>query len=49
MVGINHYCVSQPESPFGGLKASGDGVLQMGAEGILACTDVKTVTVGRHG
>ena len=48
MVGINHYGVSQPELPFGGLKASGDGV-EMGAEGILAYTDVKTVTVGRHG
>jgi succinate-semialdehyde dehydrogenase/glutarate-semialdehyde dehydrogenase len=45
MVGINHYGVSQPELPFGGIKASGDGV-EMGAEGILAYTDVKTVTVG---
>jgi succinate-semialdehyde dehydrogenase / glutarate-semialdehyde dehydrogenase len=48
MVGINHYGVSQPELPFGGLKASGDGV-EMGMEGLLAYTDVKTVTVGRHG
>jgi succinate-semialdehyde dehydrogenase/glutarate-semialdehyde dehydrogenase len=48
MVGINHYGVSQPELPFGGIKASGEGV-EMGAEGILAYTDVKTVTVGRHG
>ena len=45
MVGINHFGVSQPELPFGGIKASGDGV-EMGAEGILAYTDVKTVTVG---
>ena len=48
MVGINHYGVSQPELPFGGIKASGNGV-EMGSEGILAYTDVKTVTVGRHG
>ena len=48
MVGINHYGVSQPELPFGGIKASGEGV-EMGAEGILAYTVVKTVTVGRHG
>lgn len=48
MVGINHYGVSQPELPFGGIKASGDGV-EMGSEGILAYTDVKTVTVGVHG
>ena len=48
MIGINHYGVSQPELPFGGIKASGNGV-EMGHEGILAYTDVKTVTVGRHG
>ena len=47
MVGINHFGVSQPELPFGGVKASGDGV-EMGAEGLLAYTDTKTVTVGRH-
>jgi succinate-semialdehyde dehydrogenase/glutarate-semialdehyde dehydrogenase len=45
MVGINHYGVSQPELPFGGRKASGDGV-EMGAEGPLAYTVLKTVTVG---
>jgi succinate-semialdehyde dehydrogenase/glutarate-semialdehyde dehydrogenase len=45
MVGINHFGVSQPELPFGGRKASGDGV-EMGAEGILAYTALKTVTVG---
>jgi succinate-semialdehyde dehydrogenase/glutarate-semialdehyde dehydrogenase len=47
MVGINHYGVSQPELPFGGIKASGEGS-EMGAEGILAYTDIRTVTVGRH-
>ncbi len=47
MVGINHYGVSQPELPFGGIKASGEGS-EMGAEGLLAYTDLRTVTVGRH-
>lgn len=45
MVGINHFGVSQPELPFGGRKASGEGV-EMGAEGILAYTVMKAVTVG---
>jgi len=45
MVGINHFGVSQPELPFGGRKASGEGV-EMGAEGILAYTSLKTITVG---
>lgn len=48
MVGINHFGVSQPELPFGGRKASGDGV-EMGAEGILAYTTLKTVTIGASG
>jgi succinate-semialdehyde dehydrogenase / glutarate-semialdehyde dehydrogenase len=45
MVGINHFGVSQPELPFGGRKASGDGV-EMGSEGLLAYTALKTLTVG---
>jgi succinate-semialdehyde dehydrogenase/glutarate-semialdehyde dehydrogenase len=45
MVGINHFGVSQPELPFGGRKASGEG-LEMGTEGLLAYTTVKTITVG---
>lgn len=45
MVGINHFGVSQPEMPFGGWKESGIGQ-EMGAEGLLHYTDIKTVTVG---
>ena len=45
MVGINHYGVSQPEMPFGGWKDSGTGQ-EMGAEGLLPYTELKTVTVG---
>jgi succinate-semialdehyde dehydrogenase/glutarate-semialdehyde dehydrogenase len=45
MVGINHYGVSQPELPFGGWKDSGTGQ-EMGAEGLLPFTELKTVTVG---
>ena len=48
MVGINHYGVSQPEMPFGGCKESGIGH-EMGAEGILHYTEIKTVTVGVPG
>lgn len=45
MVGINHYGVSQPEMPFGGWKESGIGQ-EMGAEGVLHYTQIKTITVG---
>jgi succinate-semialdehyde dehydrogenase / glutarate-semialdehyde dehydrogenase len=45
MVGINHYGISQPELPFGGWKESGYGQ-EMGAEGLLGYTDLKTVIVG---
>ncbi len=48
MVGINSFGVSQPELPFGGIKASGEGS-EMGAEGLLQYTNVRTVTVARHG
>lgn len=48
MVGINTFGVSQPEVPFGGIKASGEG-LEMGPEGLRQYLDVKTVTVARHG
>jgi succinate-semialdehyde dehydrogenase/glutarate-semialdehyde dehydrogenase len=48
MVGINHYGVSQPEMPFGGWKDSGVGQ-EMGAEGLLPYTDLKTITVGVPG
>jgi succinate-semialdehyde dehydrogenase / glutarate-semialdehyde dehydrogenase len=45
MVGINHFGVSQPEMPFGGWKESGHGQ-EMGAEGLLGYTELKTVIVG---
>ena len=45
MVGINHFGVSQPELPFGGWKESGHGH-EMGAEGLLGYTELKTVIVG---
>ncbi|MFM2058986.1 MAG: Alpha-ketoglutaric semialdehyde dehydrogenase [Pseudomonadota bacterium] len=48
MVGINHYGVSQPELPFGGWKESGLGQ-EMGAEGLLHYTELKTITVGIPG
>ncbi|WP_341890001.1 NAD-dependent succinate-semialdehyde dehydrogenase [Variovorax sp. YR752] len=48
MVGINHYGVSQPEMPFGGWKESGIGQ-EMGAEGVLHYTEIKTITVGVPG
>lgn len=45
MIGINHFGVSQPELPFGGWKDSGMGQ-EMGAEGLLPYTELKTVTIG---
>ena len=45
MVGINHFGVSQPELPFGGWKESGHGQ-EMGPEGLLHYTEVKTITLG---
>jgi succinate-semialdehyde dehydrogenase/glutarate-semialdehyde dehydrogenase len=44
MVGINHFGVSQPETPFGGVKASGIGH-ESGLEGLLGCTELKFVSV----
>ena len=48
MVGINHFGVSQPELPFGGIKASGEGQ-EMGSEGLRAYLQTKTLTVAQHG
>ena len=45
MVGINHFGISHPELPFGGWKESGHGQ-EMGAEGLLGYTELKTVIVG---
>jgi succinate-semialdehyde dehydrogenase / glutarate-semialdehyde dehydrogenase len=44
MVGINHFGVSQPETPFGGVKDSGYGS-ESGLEGLLGYTDIKFVSV----
>jgi succinate-semialdehyde dehydrogenase/glutarate-semialdehyde dehydrogenase len=44
MVGINHFGVSQPETPFGGIKDSGHGS-ESGLEGLLAYMDVKFVSI----
>lgn len=44
MVGINHFGVSQPETPFGGTKDSGLGQ-ESGLEGLLSYTEVKLISV----
>jgi succinate-semialdehyde dehydrogenase / glutarate-semialdehyde dehydrogenase len=44
MIGINHFGISQPETPFGGIKDSGFGH-ESGLEGLLAYTDIKVVSV----
>ncbi len=44
MVGINHFGISQPETPFGGIKDSGYGH-ESGLEGLLGCTEIKLVSV----
>lgn len=44
MVGINHFGVSQPETPFGGVKDSGLGH-ESGLEGLLGYTELKFVTI----
>lgn len=45
MVGINHFSISQPDLPFGGVKHSGLGS-EKTQEGLLAYTDVKLVSIG---
>ena len=44
MVGINHFGISQPETPFGGIKDSGMGS-ESGLEGLLEYTEIKFVSV----
>lgn len=44
MVGINHFGVSQPETPFGGVGDSGTGS-ESGLEGLLGYTELKLVSV----
>lgn len=46
MVGINHFGVSSPETPFGGVGDSGFGS-ESGLEGYLAYTDTKFVSIAR--
>ena len=43
MVGVNHFGVSQPETPFGGVKESGLGS-ESGQEGLRAYLDTKLVS-----
>ncbi|HEX7960109.1 MAG TPA: NAD-dependent succinate-semialdehyde dehydrogenase [Terriglobales bacterium] len=45
MVGINSLVVSTPETPFGGVKASGFGS-EGGIEGLQAYSETKLITVG---
>lgn len=46
MIGINHFGISQPETPFGGWKESGFGQ-ESGLEGLLGYTDVKLCSIAR--
>lgn len=48
MVAINHFSVSSPETPFGGIGDSGFGS-ESGEEGYLGYTETKLVTVGKSG
>ncbi len=48
MVAINHFAVSSPETPFGGIGDSGFGS-ESGEEGYLGYTDTKLITVGKSG
>ena len=46
LVGINHFGISTPETPFGGVGDSGFGS-ESGVEGYLGYTDTKFVSLGR--
>ncbi|MGY6552252.1 MAG: NAD-dependent succinate-semialdehyde dehydrogenase [Erythrobacter sp.] len=46
MVAINHFAVSSPETPFGGIGDSGFGS-ESGEEGYLAYTETKLITIAR--
>ena len=46
MVAINHFAVSSPETPFGGIGDSGFGS-ESGVEGYLGYTETKLVTVAK--
>jgi len=46
MVGINHFGISTPETPFGGVGDSGFGS-ESGLEGYLGYSDTKFVSIGK--
>lgn len=48
MVAINHFAVSSPETPFGGIGDSGFGS-ESGEEGYLGYTETKLVTIAKSG
>jgi succinate-semialdehyde dehydrogenase/glutarate-semialdehyde dehydrogenase len=48
MVGINHFGVSTPETPFGGVGDSGFGS-ESGTEGYLAYADTKFISIAKAG
>lgn len=45
MVGVNQFGISQPETPFGGVKESGIGS-ESGSEGLAAYFDTRLITIG---
>lgn len=45
LIGVNHFGVSQPETPFGGVKESGYGS-ESGQEGLAAYLDTKLTSFG---
>lgn len=45
LIGVNHFGVSQPETPFGGVKESGYGS-ESGQEGLAAYLDTKFTSFG---
>ncbi|HMM53457.1 MAG TPA: NAD-dependent succinate-semialdehyde dehydrogenase [Candidatus Desulfobacillus sp.] len=46
VVGVNHFSITQPDAPFGGLKESGQGS-ENGPEGLAAYLDTKLISLAR--